>query len=312
MSSQTKNPPQARVSVAMCTYNGEDFLDEQIQSILNQSYQNIELIIVDDCSTDNTFAILENWKARFPTKFSIYRNEVNLGYNKNFEKAILLSNGDFIAIADQDDIWEKEKIAKLVNAFDAENVILTHCASVHLRDNKLLFKSGELKWENHFSGNDTRTLYFFNKVQGHNMLFRQSLKSYILPIPKDFFYDWWIAVIATCKGEIKSVPEYLVKHRLHGKNAYYESFTLTKVEEKKEILKALENFSSIDCIREVDKQLLVQMITQLRKHLNNFKGGIDFKFFKFLFIHRWLIFSHKKRVFPEWTLFKSSIKYARK
>ncbi len=74
---------QPLVSVVMCTYNGGLFIDEQIESIINQDYKNIELIIVDDVSTDDTWKKLEAWQCKNDF-IKIYKNEINLGYNKNF------------------------------------------------------------------------------------------------------------------------------------------------------------------------------------------------------------------------------------
>ena len=97
---------QPLVSIAICTYNGERFLKKQIDSLLNQGYSNIEIIAVDDRSTDRTWDMLQEY-AQKDKRVQTYQNEKNLGYARNFEKAITLCKGDFIALADQDDIWEK-------------------------------------------------------------------------------------------------------------------------------------------------------------------------------------------------------------
>ena len=104
------------VSIALCTYNGELFLHEQIESILNQDYANIsEIICVDDNSTDDTWKILQEYAGKY-SNFKIFRNSSNLGFIRNFEKALTLTSKKFIAIADQDDIWYPNKISKLVRA----------------------------------------------------------------------------------------------------------------------------------------------------------------------------------------------------
>ena len=92
------------ISVAMATYNGERFVKEQIDSILSQTIEDIELVVCDDCSTDTTWDILNEY-AMQDMRVHIYRNDHNLGYKNNFEKAIRLCRGDFIALSDQDDIW---------------------------------------------------------------------------------------------------------------------------------------------------------------------------------------------------------------
>ena len=85
-----------KISVALCTYNGEQFLKEQLDSILKQTQKVDEIVICDDGSTDATINILENYSANYPNIFHIYRNKVNLRSVKNFEKAITLCTGDLI------------------------------------------------------------------------------------------------------------------------------------------------------------------------------------------------------------------------
>jgi len=87
------------VSIVMCTYNGSNYIDEQIQSILLQQYAHFELIIVDDASTDDTYKKLLEWSRQYPA-IRLYQNENNLGYNANFARALELAKGEFISIAD--------------------------------------------------------------------------------------------------------------------------------------------------------------------------------------------------------------------
>src|SRR3989339_673267 len=98
------------ISIAMCTYNGEKYIEQQLNSFLTQTILPNELVICDDCSKDKTIEILQEFskKAKFPVR--IYLNEKNLGSTKNFEKAIGLSKGDIIFCSDQDDVWHNQKI----------------------------------------------------------------------------------------------------------------------------------------------------------------------------------------------------------
>lgn len=93
-----------RVSVVLCTYNGEKYIREQLESIVSQTYPIHELLIQDDCSTDATPLIIEEYKEKYPF-IRFYRNKNNLGFNRNFWKAFEKVTGDYIAISDQDDIW---------------------------------------------------------------------------------------------------------------------------------------------------------------------------------------------------------------
>src|SRR6185503_10566774 len=111
------------VSVVMCTYNGEKFLREQIDSILAQTWLNIELVIVDDVSSDNTVKIIEDF-SRKDKRIRYVVNPVNVGYNKNFEKAFGLAQGNYIAPSDQDDIWDPKKIEIMMNAWPADSLFI--------------------------------------------------------------------------------------------------------------------------------------------------------------------------------------------
>jgi glycosyltransferase involved in cell wall biosynthesis len=110
------------ISIALCTYNGEKYLIEQLDTLVNQTYPKLEIIVVDDCSSDKTITILNDYLSKFPF-IKLYQNEQNLGYIKNFEKAISLCNGELIALADQDDVWDLNKLTIMAEAIN-ENMLL--------------------------------------------------------------------------------------------------------------------------------------------------------------------------------------------
>src|SRR5690606_37507523 len=97
------------ISIALCTFNGQEFLAEQLESILSKSYGHLEVIVGDDGSTDDAVDIVEKFAALDP-RIKLYRNPEILDFKKNFERAIFLSSGDYIVTSDQDDIWETDKI----------------------------------------------------------------------------------------------------------------------------------------------------------------------------------------------------------
>ncbi|MCY7421578.1 MAG: glycosyltransferase [Chitinophagaceae bacterium] len=293
------------VSVVMCTYNGSRFINEQVQSILDQEYQNFELIIVDDCSTDNTPELLLIWQNK-DQRITVHQNENNLGYNKNFEKAIQLGRGDLIALADQDDIWLPQRISKTVAQFKLPGVVLAHSKSVRLEGTQLKYHLAKLHY--HFSGSDTRKLFFFNQVMGHDMTFSKELVKHIVPIPKGMSYDWWIAVIATCYGNIAAVDEYLVHHRIHSTNNFFSKGSTSKKKEL-DLVETLEIFRTIPSLKENAKTHLEQEIALLRSHEN--KDGFDWNLFRFLFANRYLVFGHKRRNLRELSYLKNAIKYAK-
>ncbi|WP_035333323.1 glycosyltransferase family 2 protein [Dyadobacter crusticola] len=203
------------ISVALCTFNGQRFLKEQLDSLISQSYSNIEIIIVDDCSTDLTYDILLSYSATYPI-IRLHSNESRLGYNKNFEKALKLCNGEFIAICDQDDIWNKDKLEVQLKAIQTN--MLVYCDS-DLIDSigKTMNRKMSGKF-NFYKGSLPETFLFMNCVSGHTILMRRSLLPYALPFPSEFHYDQWLAYVACCVGSIDFVSESLVQYRIHDHN----------------------------------------------------------------------------------------------
>jgi len=107
----------ARVSIALCTYNGAPYLLEQLQSFCLQTRLPDELIVCDDGSTDDTLRILDDFARNAPFLVQTYTNDHNLGYARNFEKAVSLCTGDIIFLSDQDDVWSVSKVEKVYDRF---------------------------------------------------------------------------------------------------------------------------------------------------------------------------------------------------
>lgn len=294
------------VSVVMCTYNGAQFIDEQVASVLGQTYPLLELIIQDDGSTDGTWEKLEQWAAQSPL-VKLYRNPQNLGYNRNFEKAIPLAKGELISLADQDDIWLPEKVARCVAAFTSEEIILVHNRSVRLENGQLDYKKAAL--QHHFSGNDTRRLLFFNQIMGHDMMFRAKLVPFIVPVPAGMSYDWWIAVVATCVGSVVSVGEYLVHHRIHGNNNFFSNTAASKKKEL-DIPDTLALFATIPVMKQEHKDYLSRFLQLLQQQTVE-GAGFNSKLFLFFLTYRKIIFGHKRRALPELSYFKNALKYSK-
>ena len=101
------------ISIVLATYNGERYLKEQLDTVFQQTYSNLEIVAIDDCSSDTTVSILHHY-ASVHSNMKVYVNERNMGHIKAFEKGISLSTGVFIALCDQDDIWNKHKIELLM------------------------------------------------------------------------------------------------------------------------------------------------------------------------------------------------------
>lgn len=201
------------VSIALCTYNGAAYLSAQLYTLVNQTYPNFEIIAVDDQSTDETVTILRQYAGKYP-QIKIYQNEQNLGYIKNYEKAILLANGDLIAPADQDDIWELNKIELMVNVI-GDNVLIYHdSAFIDQEGTSLDKKMSDVR--NFYRGGDSRVFLFENCISGHAVLFKRELLKYFNGFNKTIIHDWWLAYIALNNGTIDYLPQLLVHYRQHN------------------------------------------------------------------------------------------------
>ncbi len=207
---------QQAVSIALCTYNGERFLVDQLESIINQDYKNIsEIICVDDNSTDAPWNILTEYASKYST-FKIFRNTENLGFVKNYEKAICLTNNTFIAISDQDDIWYPDKITKLVAHIGNKMMVYSDNQYIDTAGNSLGIKFSDKR--NLTTCTSCLNFALFNAISGHTVLFNRDLLNYALPFHKEIPYDFWLAYKAVQYSEIPVVHEPLVGYRQHENN----------------------------------------------------------------------------------------------
>ncbi|MBC5991609.1 glycosyltransferase family 2 protein [Pontibacter cellulosilyticus] len=205
-----------KITVCIATCNGEDYIEQQINSVINQTFPPYEIIISDDNSTDNTIAIIRRIKTNIPIK--IYINKQRLGFVYNFERAIQSATGDFIALSDQDDIWAKNKLEVLVKQIGSH--ALVHSDAFLINEVGVLTHKSFTKYykkdlyqpvQKYFEG--------INNVTGCTCLFRSSLKRKALPFPTHLpYHDWWLALVAYNNGGIKYVEEPLVGYRQHCNN----------------------------------------------------------------------------------------------
>lgn len=230
------------VSIAVCIFNGEKHLCLQLDSIFKQDYKNIEVIAIDDCSTDTSPSILESYAKKFP-HLKIYRNETNLGYVKNFEKAINLCSGQYIALSDQDDIWHKEKISKQV-AEIGDHILIYHDSEFIDEDGKSMNqKMSDIL--NLYEGSSPLPFVFMNSVSGHTILFNRSLIQYALPFNQSFFHDWWLAFVACNVGSIKLIDYPLVQYRQH-KNSVIDILGIKELPQQQQNNELLTKKSWVD------------------------------------------------------------------
>lgn len=218
------------VSVALATYNGEAFLVEQLESILNQDYQPIEILVSDDCSTDNTSIILQRYAKAGKIKY--FQNDQNLGYVKNFEKVISYCSGKYIALADQDDIWNQKKISRLVQSI-GDNLLI-HSDAVLIDQNGLQMANSFSEASKKMTLPQSLTEVLLNgSVTGCTSLFKRELADHALPFPDRLYvHDKWIGVIAFLKNGLTYLHEPLTSYRQHLNNSIGVAQTSISVREK--------------------------------------------------------------------------------
>lgn len=208
---------QPRVSVVMCTYNGSRFLREQMNSILAQDYPLHEIIVQDDRSTDDTWDILEAYQREHPGLFKLYRNDQNLGFNRNFHTAMLRATGDFIAISDQDDIWLPQKIRRQVETIGESDLCFT---DMYVFWDNTPAEHTETDYVTHFL-----FMLLWGGGAGHTMLARTDFVRSITEWEQCIYYDWWMALHAQMGRGVVKVAEPLNYHRHHRGSVttrYYE------------------------------------------------------------------------------------------
>lgn len=215
-----------KITAAVCTYNGEKFILEQLKSILNQTVKVDEIIICDDCSTDKTVEIINTLVEKFPEILHFHVNEHNLRVNKNFEKAVSLATGDYIFFSDQDDIWETQKVEQTLEVFKENPTAQGVFSNAQLIDDQGVKRDSNNLWDNVLflekAINSPNDLYNYisnirNMVTGATLCIKKETKKSILPFPdvKSMYHDEWIALILSYKSTLYYTRENLISYRIH-------------------------------------------------------------------------------------------------
>jgi glycosyltransferase involved in cell wall biosynthesis len=273
----------------MCTYNGEEFVEEQVYSLINQTYPLHEIIIVDDGSIDNTVAVIKKMTEENPI-ISLYENDVNLGYNKNYEKALKLATGDIIAISDQDDVWDLKKIETLLTNWKDETLLI-YCESVIFKNEIPKFPKPN-RIIRRIKGADPRNFAVYNTISGHAMMIKKELLNLSLSFEANVYYDWWMAVVASCNGGISYDPSILVYQRVHENNVTLKPAASKMSDYKRMLLPHLKKFQAAPNLSNQTKnffQTLFQLLADSLEKKNRWA------LFLFLLKNRKSIFYYKKR-----------------
>ncbi len=215
---------QLRISVAMCTYNGARYLPEQLRSFLEQRRPPDEIVICDDGSSDETVELLEEFARSAPFAVHLHRNPVNLGYSRNFRKAVALCSGDLIALSDQDDVWYAQKLLRLEEEFLAHPDAGGVFSDGDLIDTSSRPLPGTLWGSFMFGPEDQRrvaggdavaVLLRRNVVTGMAFAFRSNWRPLPERMPDHWPHDFWLALMLAAEGRLLSCPERLVAYRVH-------------------------------------------------------------------------------------------------
>lgn len=207
------------ISIAVCTHNGERHLIDQLDSLINQSYVNLQIVIVDDKSNDETWNLLKTYEHK-DSRIEIHQNELNLGYIKNFEKAIQLCKGDYITLCDQDDVWHHKKIETLLSKWNPENIMIYHNSALITEEGYSLNKT-LADTIGYIDGQSNFCLLLNNCIAGHASMFKRELLKHIFPFPQTIPHDHWISYIALTISKVQYLKEVLVDYRQHLKSITY-------------------------------------------------------------------------------------------
>lgn len=221
-----------KISVALCTHNGAKFVSEQIQSVLQQTRPVDEIVLSDDASQDDTVHIVEQAVAEYreahgsAPELRILRNDPPLGVTKNFERALLATTGNLVALSDQDDVWHAEKVERLSQLFTDSGVhlVFSNARQVdadggylgHDLFEALALTTGERRLV--VEGRAYEQFLRRNLATGATVMLRRSLVDIASPFPESWLHDEWLAIVAAALGDVRLHDDALTDYRQHGAN----------------------------------------------------------------------------------------------
>lgn len=214
---------EERVDILLATYNGEKYLKELIQSILNQSYKNFRLIICDDCSTDKTLAIVSAF-SKIDKRIVAFKTKSNVGVAGNFETLLKRVESPYFMFADQDDVWKKDKILNSMNKIkEGYDLVYT--------DLEVSDEGANVKYDSYWKlkglynkikkYNNFKSLYLNNYITGCTIMCKSEWIEKVLPIPKGadhVLHDYWLALMVAQEGKLGYIEEPQIMYRQHKDN----------------------------------------------------------------------------------------------
>ncbi len=216
------------VSVLLASYNGEKYIREQLDSILNQTFSDLSIVISDDLSVDGTPAIIREYEEQYPGRVRSLRNSERSGSaQNNFFRLLKSAADDYIMLCDQDDVWLPDKVEvtlremKKLEAEWGEAVpLLVHGdLSVTDKEGGILQKS--MAEYQKIAVHDNRFSHYLveNNITGNTVMINRALLGFLADVPKEcVMHDWWLGLLASCFGRISYIDRPLVLYRQHGEN----------------------------------------------------------------------------------------------
>ena len=229
------------IEILLATYNGERFLPEQIESIINQSYTDYSILASDDNSSDCTFEILRSYESVLGEKINVVQSNTHSA-KENFYNLLDMADAEYIALCDQDDFWERDRLKKSLKAvqrlerrYGKETPILVH-SDLEIVDENLNSKNKKMSELTgiseaiKYAKKESKCLYTIsteksfsrylveNNITGNTVIINKALLD-IYKRPKvSFMHDWWLGLIAFTFGKVGFLNECLVKYRQHESN----------------------------------------------------------------------------------------------
>jgi len=266
------------IDILLAAYNGEKYIAEQVDSILNQTNKDWFLYIKDDCSTDNTLRIISEYENKYSDKIKVIKSDKPSGSAKdNFFSMFQYSKNDYMMTCDQDDIWLSNKIEITYQKMQEAELknkdipILIHTNLKVVDENLNVISNSLFKMQNLNSNRDKiNNLLVQNIVTGCTVMVNRKLLTYINTIPQHaIMHDWWLALIASALGKIVFIDYPTVLYRQHksndvgAKNVKSLNYTLNRLSNKNIIRKSI-----VDTYVQSEELLII---------INNYISKSDYK-----------------------------------
>ena len=215
------------ISIVITTYNGEKYIVDQLESILNQKLKDFEIIVVDDVSTDNTVELITKYfSSNNFTNYQLIKNDKNIGATCSFEKGVINSNGDYISFCDQDDVWMSKKLESLKIKIEKGSYDLVYSQSLILKEET---KTTKLYPRQNYSS-DFYIRLQHNNARGATMLVRREFLMKLIPFSRYDLYDKWIYFNGLIFWKVGFSKKPLDYYRTHSSNVVGTQFHYRKKE----------------------------------------------------------------------------------